>query len=514
MTKKKKAIVSTIIFIIFFNIGTKFLGFYRDALIGRQLGAELETDAYLMSLSATTLIFLSIGTGISTTLIPIISKIEDKEYRRKIINNILNFILLVSLGIAVVYFLGSDIIVSIVAGGFTGEKFDLTVSLTKILIPTVFFINIAYVFVGILQSNEKFLLPTLISLPYNIIIIIYLFVGAEKYGVEGLAIITTIGWLLQLLVQVPTIIKLKEIKYSFKIDFKGEELQRFIKGLLPVVFVVATNQLATVTDNSFISHFGDGKPAAFYYANMLYVAVATIIVFGITSVMFPKFNKNYMENKASFYETITTVLEGVVLLLVPVGIGIAVVSKEFISLIFLSDEFTMDSVILTANFLKAYGMFMVTFGILDIINKAYYTKDNRKTPVIISASILIINLVLNYVLIKALNVGIYGVIISTGIAFYIGVFISLYLFKSEEGNINYKSFLTTCVKSVVAVVVMYVAITLIQNFLYSVIDVNDFLSRLIFLCVSAIGGVAIYFGVLILLKEKTIIRNIKNLLKK
>ncbi len=514
MSKKNKTALATIISIIIFNIGTKFLGFYRDALIGRELGAELGTDAYIMALSVTTLIFLSIGSGISTTMIPIIVKQKNDVHRREIINNILNFILIVCAIVTFIYLIGSGTIVSIFAGGFSGDKFDLTVKLTKILAPTIFFISIAYIFVGILQSNEQFLLPTLISVPYNIIIIIYLFIAVERYGVTGLATMTVIGWALQMIIQLPKIIKLGEIKYKFKIDFKNQELQTFIKGLLPIVFVMATNQLTTVTDNSFISHYGDGKLTTFYYANMLFIAVSTIIVYGITAVMFPKFNKSYLENKEEFYKIITSVLEGVILLLIPVGIGIASVSNELISFIFLTEEFDIASVMLTANFLKIYGLFMVAFGVMDIMNKAYYTKNNRKAPVLITLIIVITNLILNFLLTIVFDIGIYGVVTATLLAFYTGITVSLVMFKSDEGNINFKNVFITLMKSLISVTLMYIVIAVVQSAMYSVININDSKTRAVFLIVSALTGVLVYFSSLLILKEKIMSNFVKNILSK
>ncbi len=514
MSNKSKNALGTIIFIILFNVGTKFLGFYRDALLGRELGAGLGTDAYLMALSVTTLIFLSIGSGISTTMIPIIVKEKNKEDREEVINNILSFILIISLIIAIVYLIGAQLIVSIFATGFSGEKFTLTVKITRILIPTLFFINIAYLFVGILQANEKYLLPTLISIPYNLIIIVYLLIGVQKFGVIGLAVITVMGWTLQMLIQLPKIISLNQFKYKFTFNLENEKLQAFMKGILPVVFVMATNQLATISDNRFISYYGDGKLTTFYYANMLFVAIATIIVYGITAVMFPKFNKSYVENKEGFYNTITTVLEGVVLLLIPIGIGIALVSNELIAFIFLTEEFDIESVKLTANFLKVYGIFMVAFGIMDIMNKAYYTKNNRKTPVTITAIILTTNLFLNFVLTRLLNVGIYGVILSTAIAFYIGIVVSLILFKSDEGNVNYRSFFTTIGKAIISVTIMYITIVILQSFIYKTITVNSNSTRILFLAICGLAGMVVYFVSLIILKEKIITNFVKSILKK
>ncbi len=514
MSKKNKTALVTIISIILFNIVTKFLGFYRDALIGRELGAELVTDAYFTALSVTTLIFLSIGSGISTTMIPIIVKERNDKYRRKIINNIFNFIIIICVVIGVIYLLGTNFIVSIFAGGFEGEKLNLTIQLTKILTPTVLFINIAYLFVGILQSNEKFLLPTLISVPYNLIIIIYLFFFVQQFGITGLAIITVVGWALQMIIQIPKVMSLKEIKYKFKIDFNNKELKLFIKGLLPIVFVMATNQLTYITDNNFVSYYGDGKVTTVYYANMLFLAISTIIVYGIMAVMFPKFNKSYISNKDEFYSIITSVLEGIILLLLPVGVGIAVVSKELISIIFLTDEFDMESVMLTANFLKVYGSYMVAFGIMDIMNKAYYTKNNRKMPVIITIIILTTNIILNYLLTRVFNTGIYGVIISTALSFYVGITVSLALFKSDEGNVNFKNIFATFIKSVLSVIAMYLVITVVQKSMYNMLNIDGFKTRAIFLIVSAVTGVVVYFSSLLILKEKIMINFIKSILKK
>ncbi len=514
MGKANKTALTTIISIIIFNVGTRFLGFYRVAVRGRELGGGLEDDVYVTALSLTTLIFLSIGSGISTTMIPIIVKEKNDKYRREIINNIFNFILIICALIMFVYLVGTQFIVSIFAGGFTGEKFELTVQLTRILTPTIVFINIAYLFVGILQSNEHFLLPTLISVPFNLLIIFYLFFGLNEFGVVGLAVITVVGWFLQMAIQLPRVLRLKEINYKFKIDFKNPELQTFIKGLFPIAFVMATSQLTYVTDNSFVSYYGDGKASTLYNANVLFVAISTIIVYGITAVMFPKFNKSYAENKNEFYKSITSVLEGAILLLIPVGIGIVVVSNELISLIFLTDEFNMDSVNLTANFLKTYSIYMVAFGIMDIMNKAYYTKNNRKMPVITALIIVTTNLILNFLLTRVFSVGIYGVVIGTAVAFYVGIVASLAMFKSDEGNIDFKNVFVTLTKSLISVSLMYVAITLIQNGMYSVMNVDDLKARMIFLVVTALTGVVVYFSSLLILKEKIMTNFVKSLFVK
>lgn len=512
-TNGNKRALNIILVIIFFNIGSKLLGFVRDAFIGSKLGAGIQSDAYLMGLNTTTLIFLSLGSAIATTVIPIVVKAEKEKDKDKILSSIFNSVLLISLSIGIIYMLFTPQLLNIFASGFTGDKLDLTIILTRIMIPTILFISVAYIYVGLLQSHEHYILPTIISLPYNLLIIGYLFIGMDKYGIKGLAVVTLIGWICQMLIQVPQVIRVVNLKYSFSIDFKNSYVRDFFAGIVPIVLVTATHQINVLSDNQFISRFGDGKVSAIYYASMLFTAIVTTVVYGITAVMFPKFNKRFIDiDKTSFFDTITKVLEGIVLLLIPVSVGLILVSKDIVSVIFMRGEFVLSDVKITASLLVFYASFMLAFGVWDVLNKAFYTMGKKTIPMIVSGSIIVINYIMNMIFVEIF--GIRGIVISTSIAFYIGITISFIMFRKIGGKINFNNIFLTFIKSMGAVLIM-AGVVLGSNILINnMLNIDSNIMRLVLLIIEASLGVLAYFAGLIVLREKNIYELVQSIIKK
>ena len=110
---------------------------------------------------------------------------------------------LISTLIAIIGILFAPQIVDLLAGGFEGKTYDLTVELIKITFPMVIFTAIAFSFVGFLQSYGEFNVPSMISGISNIVIILFLIFFREKFGINGVAFCMTFAWLLQVLVQLP-----------------------------------------------------------------------------------------------------------------------------------------------------------------------------------------------------------------------------------------------------------------------------------------------------------------------
>lgn len=501
---KKKMAINTILAIIVFNVGTKMLGFVRDAMISGTFGAEMETDAYFAGLNVTTLIFLSLGSAIATTSIPIIVKIKDSENKDKILSSILSYILVISMAIMTVYLLFTGTILNIATTGFTGEKLALSLQIIKILAPTVVFICIAYFFVGLLQANEHYLLPTLISVPYNLVAIIYLMFFADKFGIVGLAFITLFGWFLQMTVQLPTVVKVAKFKFRFTLTDYDGYAKMFLISLLPIVFVASTSQLNVIVDTGFISLFGDGSVSAFYYANMLFTALVTIIVYAITAVMFPKFNKKFTGDKEEFYASISKVIEGMILLLIPVSVCLISLSDEIISVIFLRGEFTTEDVRVTTQLLIGYSSFMVAFGIWDVINKGFFTINNKKIPMLTTLIIVCCNYIFTYACINIVDAGIVSVTYATSVAFYIGVGFALYMFATKYGKLDIKSILKTIKKTAVGVVVLAVVIYVLTVLINNNFVVDSNVKRFIVIVILGGSGVVSYLATLVALKEENI----------
>lgn len=135
------------------------MGFVRDALIALSFGSGAETDAYFVALTATGIFTALIWTDINTALLPMLSKIEHKEgvnEKKYHVNNVVNCVFIVTLILTIIGWFTAPYIVRIIAVGFEGEQYNLTVLLTRIGLPKIMFSGSIGIIIAFLHSEKRF----------------------------------------------------------------------------------------------------------------------------------------------------------------------------------------------------------------------------------------------------------------------------------------------------------------------------------------------------------------------
>ena len=121
---------------------SKILGFLRETTLASQFGATFATDAYFMAMVIPTLLLMGVGPAVTTTLIPVFTDIDRRRGRSAAFSSvsvIINATALIAAGVMVAGMLLARPIVRVVAPGFSGETYSLTVKLTVILFPIAVF---------------------------------------------------------------------------------------------------------------------------------------------------------------------------------------------------------------------------------------------------------------------------------------------------------------------------------------------------------------------------------------
>ena len=234
----KKNLIKTFTFMFSAMFLAKILGLVRNMVFASCYGTGAAATAFFTaSRIPLQLLDLTLGAAISSTFIPVFNEYIQKKGQEKAIafaNNFLNVIIIISLLLSILGTIFAGPIVKLIAPELDVETMNLTVELSRTLFPVLFFTAVAYVFVGFLQSLDEFNIPAIISVVSNGILILYLLVFNNKFGVQGAAIAMLIGWGTQIIVQLPAAIK-KGFKYSFKVDFKDEGLKKIVKLALPIL---------------------------------------------------------------------------------------------------------------------------------------------------------------------------------------------------------------------------------------------------------------------------------------
>lgn len=508
--RKKTSSVNTIIIIIGLMLIARVLGLATNAIIGRKLGAGFETDTYWTAIALTTNIFLGVGSAMATNVIPKVVKLKGKESSSSLINQLLSWILVLVSIFTALYYLLAPLIVTM-GSDYVGAKRLLTIQNTRILAFALVFICLTYFLQGILQANEKFMMPAMMSIPFNLLFFVYLFVWVESYGVTGLAFITTMGWLLQCLFLVIPIVRYKLIDFKFDFRMKDPQIKGYFLALIPITIVTLTHAMNILVDNNIATAMDDGLGTTILYSNTLFRAVVQTTVYGITAVMFPKFNHKYMaENYRGLAQSVINVLRSIVLLLIPMSVGLIVLGQDIITIIYSSEVFTSEAIIATTTAFIAYTSFMVAFGIVDVLNKAYYTINKVKLPLLITSIIVLCNYLISQLLVG--QFGFAGIIAGTSVAYYIGAIISLVIFFKEEKNGGLKRAFGTFLKSLVSATIMGLIVYTLKSMVLTSPEMGIQYLALMAMCV--VIGVIAYGLMLLILREDLVYHNVMKLIKR
>lgn len=491
MSASKKAAKSAIIIMIF-TLGSKFLGFLREVLIAAKFGSGMETDTYFIAMSATGIITGLMSNAINTTFIPVAAEIETAEGKKGKLNhtnNLINIVFFLSLILVCIAWIASPLIIKLLAKGFYGEQYKLAIQLLRIGLPMIIFSSIIGVFLGFLQSEQRYISTAAIGFPFNFVYIFFLLFLSSKFGIKGLMVASVIAVFSQVLLQLPEI-KKAGYKYKFIFNIKDKYVKKVLYLSIPVFIGVAINDLNTIVDRTLASSLVAGSISALNYANRLNGLILGVFITAITTVIFPLLSKEFSEDNIKGVKKIMGYGVNLILLItIPAAVGLIVLSTPIVEVAFQRGEFDFTATIMTSKALIFYAIGLVAMALRLLVNRVYFSLQDTKTPMINGAISVVFNIVLNLILVQFM--GHAGLAFATSIATTIATLLMFYGLKKKIGSLGTMSYIKCGIKSGFASAVMGIAAYFIYHELYKILGAAK-LYNLIALLAAASSGVIIY----------------------
>ena len=463
MSSKTKGLATSAVALMGVTFISKILGFARDVVLASSYGAGVVSDSYLMALNIPTVVFVMISTALATSFIPMYTEINEnkgKDEALKFTSNVISIVLLISLAIIALGIIFTEPLVKLFAMGFEGERLALTVSFTKVFMLGVGFVGITYIVKSYLEINNRFVVTGLMPLPYNILILISIIISV-KYGTKVLAIGTLIALFSQLLVQLPFAFK-EGFRYKPSIDLKDENLKKMAVLIAPMLLGASVNQLNSLIDKNLASTLAAGSLSAMNYAYKLNIFVTGMFIASITSVVYPLFSRLTSSNNIEeLKKAITTSINSVLLIIVPVSIGAFVLAEPIVQVLFERGEFSHDSTVITAGVLAAYAVGMLATGVRDVLVRVFYSLKDTKTPMRNSIICVGFNIVFNIILIKYFGVA--GLALGSSLSAIVAVVFLTINLRKQIGRFNGKLMVSTFIKTMTAGAVMALAVISTYN---------------------------------------------------
>lgn len=496
-----------VIVIMLLTVVSKLLGFTRDIALSYFYGASSISDAFLISYLIPTVIFGLIGGGISSGFIPMYTKIiqnEGEAVANKYTNNLINIFMIFSIAIVFIGLLFTDGIVEIFAPGFENEIFDITVSLTKITIIGIVFSVFISILIGFLQIKGNYTIPSLIGLPLNIIIILFIVISYYA-NIIFMAIGILIAIISQLIFLLIFSVK-AGYKYRFILDIRDKYIKKMLYIAIPIIVGTSANQINIVVDKSIASLISAGGISTLTYAQTITGFVHGIFVLSISTALYPKISEFAAAgNIIKFKKTVALSIGGITLLIIPATVSLMVFSEQIVEILYGRGAFNSNAVYLTSNALFYYSLGIYAIGVRVILSKAFYSLQDTKTPMINATIALVLNIILNIVLSKFM--GLSGLALATSISAIICMILLLISLRRKIGTYGLSSIIVSFIKIAAVSIVMGLLAKLTFFILYNTLS-NNVIALIISIFVSII-----FYLLMISILKITDISFLFNLLK-
>ncbi len=476
----------------------KACGLVRDSMIAGHFAAGMEADAFMTASKLPTMLFdIVIGGVISASFIPIFAAVREdggEDEAKRFAGKFITLILFTAAVIAALGMIFSNGLISLLAPGFTGEKHELAARLSAIMFPMIIFTGLAFSFVGVLQSYGEFNIPSIISLVSNLAIIAYFPLFSDKFGITGLAYTMVVAWSLQVVVQVPSLIKLG-FRFRPSLAFCDKNIKAALMLALPMLVSTWIQPLYSII-NSRIASGINGAPATLEYANRLYVVMTGVFSFVVTNLVFPKAAKaNARHDDEEAKKLIAVSLKTMFLIILPLTVGVIILSKPITSVIYEHNKFSSENVRNVSLALSCYSIGMLGLAINEVLSKYFFSMKNSRTPMRNSIISMFVNIGFAYALFSVLKTP--GLALAAALGSICNSLLNA--FSLRDKKLLDKSDFVTIFKIVISSAVMALAVYAVYNLVGDLLY-TDMLGKIALLGICAAVGVVVYSVMSIILK--------------
>ena len=480
---------------------SKIVGFFRDIIVAKYYGASLASDAYFYAyqIPALAVVILGgMGGPFHSATVSVFSKlIKNFDTKpdikvKKLFNTFETFSMLIFGAIALICFFFPKQVMKIIISQATPELSLLAAQHLKVMSPVILVGALLGLYYGILVTYNKFLLPNIAPSMLSIGIISTLFImGGDENGFY-LAIGTTIGAFLQLLMQTPVVLKLG---YTFRPCFEffhNKNFNDILELLMPAFLSSTIGQIGIYVDIFFASGLEQGQWTAYGYANRIFQFPVGLMLSALLVPLFPLFSRLVAQEK---YDEVRHYFNKGVGSLIYVGafmmIFIFISRFDLISLALERGAFDHKATVMVADVLFFISLSIIPYMFRDSITRLYYSFNDSKTPFYIAIGSIALKLIFNSILVRFM--GINGIALSTTIITLINGTLLAILIRKKI-SIGYKIFLKQ-IRNIVLCAVSAFVVGYCINFGLDVAFADNFVFKLIRVSIVFVSSLACYVAI-------------------
>lgn len=393
-------------------LASRVVGLVRERVFAHYFGSSEAADAFKAALRIPNVLQNLFGEGVlSASFIPVYSRMraEGREEEARTLSRVVGSLLLVASAVlCTVGVVGAEVLVDLLAPGFTGGKRELATRIVRILFPGVGLLVLSAWCLGVLNSHRRFFLPYVAPVLWSLAIIASLLAFGGTTDGERLAEIAAwgvvVGSALQLLVQLPSVLRLIG-GFRLTLALRSPGVSTVVKNFTPVVGGRGVVQISAWIDSCIASLLPTGAVAALAYAQTISMLPVSLFGMSIAAAELPELSSAVREGAISeganeeIRRRINRGLRRMLFFVVPTVVAFLLFGDLIVAALYQTGSFTADDTRYVWAVLagSAVGLVATTAG--RLYSSTFYALHDTRTP-------------LRYAVIRVVFVAVLGVLSS------------------------------------------------------------------------------------------------------
>lgn len=500
--KKRQEDILSAAFVIGASVAvSRLLGLIRYRLLASHFGHDIKLlDSFIAASVLPDAIFevLIFGT-IALAFIPVFSQYLDRaklERAWKLSSTMITLGLLIFFVFTVLVMIFANPIAGLIAPGLVSKEPQTQIIIARLLrvmlVAQIFFVISIFV-TGILQSFQRFLIPALASVFYNLGIIIAIIFLSPVIGIYAPAFGMILGALLHMVVQLPLALSLG-FKYKPSFDFKNKDVVEMFHLMWPRSIALAVIRLSDLVNIALASVAVFGSIVAFNFAQALQLVPTAFFASSISQAALPSLSIQSHENKRDRFKTLfLESFHQIIFLVLPTAAILAILRIPIVRLVFGARELPWDITVLTGRILIAFSAGIAAQSASLLLIRSFHALRDSFTPVKVNVATVALNIALSLIFIFILHLPIVSLAAAYSFANILNAIVLLYLLDRKVGGFNRKQLLIPVFKmlsiTLITVIALYVPMKLLDQLVF---DTTRTIGLILLTTIAALSGLAVY----------------------
>ncbi len=507
LTARQTSILSAASIIMVTMMFSKVLGLIRDRLLAHAFAPD-KIDIFWAAFRLPDLIFQILILGaLSVAFIPVFTEHLESKGKTdafELTRGILNISLLIFMVIAVIVAIfAKPLIANFIAPGFTPDKQAQVIVLTRIIFVGQILLVFGALFIGLLQSFQKFIIPALAPIFYNLGIILGIVFFAKPFGIAGAAIGVILGAILHALIQLPLV---------WSMGFRFKMPRKFLHpGVLEIIHLMsirtiglAAEQINETVGVALASLAAVGSVTYLTFAQHLQVVPIGLFGATLAQAAMPVLSTERSRGKIEEFKiTLLTTFHQIMFLSLPATAILIVIRIPVVRLVFGASQFDWKATVLTGATLAFLAIGLAAQAISLLLVRGFYAMKDTKTPVLVSLLVVALNIILSLYFIVFLKMEVWSLGLANSISALVSGVLLFWGLHFKVGKFNLRAVLVPLGKMLMATMIMGVALYVPIKLLDQVIfDTTRTLNLLFLTGIASVFALSVYVILVWFLKVK------------